>query len=453
MTTAPILAELSKFIDCSRLLTDPSDCWGYSYDNSAFQCCPMAVVFPTSEQEVQTIVQLCNTTLTPITARGRGSGTTGAAVPTENSLVISFEKMDQIIKFDPDNRILIAKPGVTNQEIQTLAEQANLFWGPDPSSSAMSSLGGNLATNAAGPRAVKYGTTRDNTLGLTAILGNGQRIKTGVNTTKGVMGYDLTRLLIGSEGTLGLITEATLKLTPKAATWRTVCFYYRTLTSATAAIVALMRQPVTPCALEFMDHNSINLIRDNRALNIPNDTQALLIVEIDGQPYAIDNDLSHICATAHNPDLIHQTTAQNTQTQQAIWAARKALSPALRTIAPNKINEDVVVPLSEIPTLIAFLDALAKQHQIPIVNFGHAGNGNIHVNILANDQQLSAAQSCLTALFEKVIALGGTLSGEHGSGLAKYPFLKQELDAGAYHSMHLIKNALDPNHILNPGKI
>ena len=451
----PFLDRLSAIVGGDQLLTDPADRLPYGYDNSRLQALPRAVAFATSHEQVEAIVRLCNKQRVPLVARGRGTGTTGATVPLDNALVLSLERMDRILRVDPANRLMVVEPGVTNQAVQDAAAVHGFFWPPDPTSAAVCTVGGNLAYNSAGPRAVKYGTPRENTLGLRAVTGSGASIRTGVQTTKGVVGYDLTRLLIGSEGTLALITEATLKLTPLQPARRTMRAVYRDMTSAAAAVSRIMAQPVIPCALEFIDGQAIEMVRRYSTSPLPQQAGAMLMIEVDGTEDWIDAAANAVSDAARGEDLVELSTASSTEEVQALWATRKALSPTLRNIAPKKINEDVVVPVSHMPELIDGLQRLSQQHNIPIVNFGHAGNGNIHVNLLVNPddpEQMRAADSCLDAVFTLVLDLGGTLSGEHGIGLVKREFVGREIEPDTLALMHAIKDQFDPNGILNPGK-
>ena len=450
---AGFLQQLKNIYNDKSLFLDPADCWSYGYDNSRRHNEPLAVVFPSSHQQIAETVALCNTHLVAITARGSGTGTTGASVPANNAIILSTEKMDNIVKVDPDNRLMIVEPGVTNQAIQQAAAEHGFFWPPDPTSSAICTVGGNLAYNSAGPRAVKYGTPRENTLGLTCVTGDGKSLKTGAFTSKSVVGYDLTRLIIGSEGTLAIITQATLKLTPLAEAKRTLQATYCSVEAAAEAVANIMAQPVTPCALEFMDGTAISLVKDNNNLNLPATAQALLMIEVDGDQFGLDAIAKKLADSASVDGLIDIHIAKTTEQIKQLWAARKALSPSLRKIAPKKINEDVVVPVSHIPKLIHGLEALSKQYQIPIVNFGHAGNGNIHVNLLVQAEQLEIARACLADVFKLVISLNGSLSGEHGIGLEKRDFISLELDPTAISIMKKIKEQFDPNNLLNPDKV
>lgn len=439
----------------TNILTDPADCLAYGYDNSRRQQQPAMVVFPHSTVEVQAIVQLCNEARFSLVTRGRGTGTTGATVPDEHSLVMSLERMNRILHMDAANRAISVEPGVTNAAVQQAAAAHGFFWAPDPTSAAFCTIGGNLAYNSAGPRAVKYGTPRENTLCLTAVTGAGDIIHTGSYTTKGVVGYDLTRLLIGSEGTLAIITEATLKLTPLPHSKTTLQAVYNDIQSAAEAVAAIMAQPETPCALEFIDANAIEMIRSYSSVQLPQHAGALLMIEVDGHDTGIAHALEAISCAATNSGLCELRTAASEQEVAALWATRKALSPALRKIAPKKINEDVVVPVSQIPALIGGLDKLAERHAIKIVNFGHAGNGNIHVNLLVNHKdadEMTRAQLCLSDVFDLVLSLRGSLSGEHGVGLEKRDFINRELDHNSVKLMHAIKAQFDPQGLLNPGK-
>ena len=452
---ALFLARLRETFPNGSLLTDPADCWVYGYDNSKRQVLPDAVVFPTSHEQALALVRLCNEFVIPLTARGRGTGTTGATVPLKQGVVASFERMNRVLEFSPDNRYIVVEPGITNQAVQDHINPHGFFWPPDPTSAAFCSVGGNLAYNSAGPRAVKYGTPRENTLGLRAVTGSGEELRTGVYTTKGVVGYDLTRLLIGSEGTLALITEATLKLTPLPGAKRTLRAVYVDVGAAAKAIAGIMAQPAVPCALEFIDGNAIDLVRRYSTAGLPDEAGALLMIEVDGFDEAMPPQIDSIRQAAENDGLLEFRVAETATEVDALWQTRKALSQTLRKAAPKKINEDVVVPVTELPVLIAGLDELSKRYELPIVNFGHAGNGNIHVNLLydpGKPGEDDKAHHCLDEMFSLVLGLRGTLSGEHGVGIEKRDYVDRELDATNLRLMHAIKRQFDPKGILNWNK-
>lgn len=449
------LSRLSELFPADSLFTDPADCWVYGYDNSKRQMLPDAVVFPGSHEQTLALVRLCSQYEIPLTARGRGTGTTGATVPLKHGVVASFERMNKVLEFSADNRFIVVEPGITNQAVQDHIKPHGFFWPPDPTSAQFCSVGGNLAYNSAGPRAVKYGTPRENTLGLRAITGAGDELRLGVYTTKGVVGYDLTRLLIGSEGTLAIITEATLKLTPLPESKRTLRAVYRDVGAAARAIARIMAQPAVPCALEFIDGNAIEMVRRYSTAGLPDKAGALLMIEVDGFAAAMMPQIDSIRTAAENEGLLEFRVAETAEEVEALWQTRKALSPTLRKIAPMKINEDVVVPVTELPELIAGLDELSARYGLSIVNFGHAGNGNIHVNLLydpGKPGEDDKAHACLDDMFSLVLRLRGTLSGEHGIGIAKRDHIDRELDAQVLSLSHAIKQQFDPKGILNWGK-
>lgn len=437
-------------------LTDPSERLAYAYDNSRRQALPDAVALPTSREQVLALVRACRAHRVPVVARGRGTNTAGASVPVAGGVVVSFERMDRILDIRPGDRCAVVEPGVLNGDLQVALQPHGLFWPPDPTSAAFSTIGGNLACNAGGPRAVKYGASRDNVLALTAVTGAGELITCGTATTKGATGYDLHRLIVGSEGTLALIVEASLRLTPAPAARRALRAIYRDVASAAQAVARLMAQPVTPSMLEFMDAAAVRLARDVGGADLPGNAGALLMIEVDGDDETLPHAIEALMRTAEGEGLVALDDAADDAARDKLWAARKMLSPALRTLAPGKINEDVVVPVSRIPALIDGVQALAKEFALPIVCFGHAGNGNLHVNLLydpADASQAERAHAALARVFALTLSLGGTLSGEHGIGLAKRDFMPQALTPPTLALMRQLKSVFDPDGILNPGKL
>ena len=450
---APFTAALRATFGEAACSTDQPGRLAYAYDDSRLNALPDAVVFPTEHAQVEALVRACREHRVPLTARGRGTNTTGAVVPVDGGVVASFERMDRILHIDPANRLAVIEPGVLNGDLQHALAAHGFFWPPDPGSAAWCSVGGNLACNAAGPRTVKYGSPRENTLGLRAVAGTGEGFRCGGPTTKQATGYDLTRLLIGSEGTLALITEATLKLTPMPEGIRTLRATYADVGAAARAVARIMAQPVTPCALEFMDQAALQLARDHAGEVVPV-AGAMLMIEVDGDEAALASAVDAIMRAARGDGLIELRAAADAGEAQALWSARKALSPAQRAISTDKINEDVVVPVSQVPALVDGVQQLAQRYALPIVTFGHAGNGNLHVNLLPRDaDERERAPACLAELFALVIALDGTLSGEHGIGLTKRPFMPLALDETTLALMRGVKQAFDPDGILNPGKL
>ncbi|MCD6047631.1 MAG: oxidoreductase, FAD-binding [Gammaproteobacteria bacterium] len=445
----PCIHSLQKQLPPHQVLTDSASCIAYSYDNGRHRAMPLAVVLPENTQQVQMIVQTCANYGMPITARGRGTGTPGGAVPTPQGLVISFERMERIIQFCPESRYILVEPGVLNQNVQNLAKTQNLFWPVDPSSQAFSCVGGNLGYNAGGPHTLKYGSARDNVLYLEAVTGTGELIKTGFAVTKAASGYDLTRLIIGAEGTLALVTKACLKLSPRAEATTLLQAWFASEADACHCVETLMNQAITPAALEFMDQACLGLLRKYSQLNIPSQAASLLLIELDGLKDQLPFYVTQI--KQYLPQVIEVNEAKNAQ---EAWIARKALSPILRSLAPHKINEDVVVPVHELHHFLTWLHDITAKANILNVNFGHAGNGNLHVNLLPqNSAELTKAENLLTSIFEKVIELGGTLSGEHGIGLDKKPFMAKAFSPSSLDLMRKIKQQFDPKNILNPDKL
>lgn len=450
------LSDLAALLGPERLLTALDERALYASDETPRACLPEAVVFPTRHEEVVEIVRLANRHRIPLTPRAAGSGNVGGALPAPGSVVLSFECMRRVIEFDPDNRLIVVEPGVVTDDIDQLARTAGLMYAPDPGSGAYCRIGGNLAMNAAGPRCVKYGATRDHVLALRAVLGAGRAIRTGARTSKYATGYDLTRLLVGSEGTLALITEATLRLVPapeRIANLR-VCFDANR--AACAAVARVMRQPVIPSALEFMDRRSIEAIREyGGAEGLPAATQAVLMVAADGDHDDVPRQIERIAAALEGEGLLEVQSGFTPEEMARLWTARKSLSHAVKKIAPLKINEDVVVPVMRLGDLVEAIDRMGERHRIPMVAFGHAGNGNLHVNLMVQPddaEEMARARACRRELVETVLRLGGSLSGEHGIGSEKRQFVGLELDAPTLGLMRELKRLFDPNGILNPGK-
>lgn len=449
-----LVAELSTLLGAEGWRSDDGALQAHAQDYSWRRQAPAAVALPADRGQVQALVRACARHAVALVARGAGTGTTGAAVPLPGSIVLSFARMNRLLALRAGDRCAVVEPGLLNGELQHALAPHGLFWAPDPSSADICSIGGNLACNAGGPRAVKYGTSRDNVLGLVAVTGTGELIRCGGAYTKDATGYDLTHLLVGSEGTLALIVEATLKLTPVPVAQAGLRVLYRDADAAAAAVSRLMSQPVVPARLEFMDARSLDLLRLNGA-EVP-DAGAMLLIEADGDHDTLPYLLQALAAAAEGDGMLALDVAMEGAAREKLWAARRALSPALRSIAPGKINEDVVVPVSRIPDLVAGVQALAREFALTIVTFGHAGNGNLHVNILYHPDDAdenARAHAALPRIFALTLALEGTLSGEHGIGLAKRDFMAQAFTPATLDTMRAIKAVLDPGGILNPGKV
>jgi D-lactate dehydrogenase (quinone) len=449
-----VFAAFEAVLERGSVLTSAADCLAYGYDNSAYRQNPAMVLLPTRTAQVQALVMLARDYRIPLTARGRGTNTTGASVPVLNGAVVSFERMNRFLAINPGDRTAVVEPGVLNGDLQAALAPHRLFWPPDPTSAPYCSIGGNIACNAGGPRAVKYGATRDNVLAIKAVTGTGELVEFGSNTSKNASGFDLSRLLIGSEGGLALVVEATLKLTPKPEATRLLRALYVDVESAALAVARLMAQAEIPSMLEFMDATALRLARDVGGADIP-PAGALLIIEADGDGAYLPERIRTLEAIAGGAGCLGTWIAEDAAGQAQLLAARKVLSPALRSLASGKINEDVVVPVSQVPALVRFVEMLSAEQNLPIVCFGHIGNGNVHVNILfekSDAEQLQRAEHCAERLFTEVLRLGGALSGEHGIGLAKRGFMELAYSPATLDAMRGIKKLFDPDNLLNPGK-
>ncbi len=437
-----------------NVLTGEADMTAYSFDASRRTGRPDVVVRPGSEEEVCRILKLASETGTPIVPRGAASGLTGGAVASKGGIMLSFEKMARILSIDTDNRIAVVQPGVVTADFQAEVEKLGLFYPPDPGSKAFCTIGGNVAENAGGMRAVKYGVTRDYVTGLRAVLPSGEPVCTGVKTAKGVVGYDLTRLLVGSEGTLAVITEIALRLVPLPETVVTMTALFKDPREAGKAVVEVMASRVTPRCLEFMDGASLRAGSERSGVPVPG-AAALLIVETDGGADEAVRQ-ADVLAGIIRPHALKLDTGLDRVHAEAVWKLRKSASQALFSIAPDKINEDIVVPVSRVPDALEAVGDIGERHGLTMVCFGHAGDGNIHVNIMANLKEPGVrerAESAVGEVFRLALALGGTISGEHGVGLTKMPYLCLELSRREIELMKRVKAAFDPNDIMNPGKV
>jgi glycolate oxidase len=454
--TPEILQSLEAVVGPENLTDRETDLQCYGYDATAYFGRPEAVIFPGSAEEISAVLRLANEYLFPVIPRGAGSGMSGGSVPARGGLVLGLNRLNRIVKIDRDNFLAVVEPGVVNNDLQQAAEAQGLFYPPDPASMNFSTLGGNVAECAGGARAVKYGVTRDYVLGLTAVLPTGDILKTGVQTIKSVVGYDITRLLVGSEGTLGIITEITLKLLPKPETRRPVLAYFGGIDQAARAVVEILHDGILPSTLEFMDQPSIRAVEDYLHLGLPREAEALLLIEVDGHQEEVERQSLRVAAACERLGAVGTRLARTAEEAEDIWKARRAVSPALFRLRPNKINEDIAVPRARIPEALRRFQEIARRHDLLIVSFGHAGDGNIHVNVMYDQKQEgqeTRARRAVEELFRAVLELGGTLSGEHGIGLAKAAYLPWELDPVNLAVMKKIKDLFDPNHILNPGKI
>ncbi len=438
---------------CSR---DKEDLACYAYDATARIYFPDAVLFPKDTKEISAILSLANEDGFYVIPRGSGSGMTGGSLAVNGGVIVVMSRLNRILEIDMDNLVAHVEPGVLTGHLHQAVEKKGLFYPPDPSSSEFSTLGGNLAECAGGPRAVKYGVTRDYVLGLEAVLPTGEPIRTGVQTAKGVVGYDLTRLLIGSEGTLGIITRMTLRLIPLPEAVRAMTAVFDTLETAAETVSKVIRSGIIPRTIEFMDNASIRCVERYLKIDLPIDAEALLLIEVDGKVDEANILINQLKTMCMNQGATGVRVAETKAEVANLWKARKAISPALFQYGPDKINEDIVVPRSKIPDIVRKINVLKKQTGLTMVSFGHAGDGNIHFNIMLdkkNKAELKKAEDAIEELFDYTLELGGTISGEHGVGITKAPYMAKEIGPVERGLMKKIKTVFDPNGVLNPGKI
>ncbi|MEJ2198100.1 MAG: FAD-linked oxidase C-terminal domain-containing protein [Desulfuromonadales bacterium] len=411
---------------------------------------------PGSTEEISRVMKLANRELIPVFPRGAGSGFTGGSLPTRGGIVMCTERMDRILLIDEENLVATVEPGVVTEHFQKAVEKLGLFYPPDPAALKFSTLGGNVAECAGGPRCIKYGVTKDFIIGLEVVTPTGDIITTGGPTMKGVVGYDLTKLMCGSEGTLGVITRIVIKLLPLPEAKKTMLVLFDSIDGAAQAVSSIIRSKIIPATLEFMDGRTLDCVRQATDLEVPEGARAVLIIEVDGDREFLDKQAARIAKIIKPLGVVETRIATTPEESEALWQIRRSVSASLRKVNPDKYNEDICVPRSKVPEMIRKVDAIAEKYAIPIVNFGHAGDGNIHVNIMVNKKvsgDTLKAEGAIRDVFKAALELGGTMSGEHGVGIAKAPYIPLEITPEAARYMKAIKQALDPNNILNPGKI
>lgn len=435
--------------------TAPEDLVCYGFDASGLEASPSAVVWPNNTEDVVKVMRYAYENGVSVVPRGAGTGMTAGAVPSKGAIVLSFEKMKRILDIDSDNLSVLCEPGVINGKLQRELERAGLFYPPDPASMNFCTIGGNVAENAGGPRAIKYGVTRDYVMEIEAALPNGDIITTGVKTSKGVVGYDLTRLLTGSEGTLAVFTKIRLKALPLPEGVITLLAIFNDLEASGNAVANIISSKIIPRTLEFMDHEAILAVEDYKPVGLPREAEAVLIIELDGHPVSITKEAERIADICRNlgAEII---MAEDQDARDELWVSRRSISPALYRIKPTKINEDIVVPRNMVTEMLRRLRKLSRDNDIKIVNFGHAGDGNIHVNIMvdkADEEEYAKGLGLIAQIFRDTLSLGGTISGEHGVGLTKANYIGMELSKTEIEIMKSIKGIFDPKNILNPGKI
>lgn len=455
MLKEEISRQLKEIVGEEGYLDSPEDLVSYSYDAYLPEAVPDAVLFPRSTQQVASVMRVAHRESIPVTPRGAGTNIVGGTVPVKGGIVICFTRMNRILEINPEDRYAVVEPGVINGELQAAVGRHGLFYPPDPASLNVSTIGGNVAENAGGPRGVKYGVTRDYLLGLTVVLADGRVIRTGGKTTKNVTGYDLTGLFCGSEGTLGIITEITVRLISKPEAQRSIQALFPELDGAGQAVSRIMAAGILPVALELMDSTVIRLIEESHHIGLPLEAEGLLLIQVDGSRETVQGEAEKVANFCRQNGATEVRVSKDSRDEELLWFARRSAFGVMARARPNCIVEDVTVPVSKLPTMVRYIVALAKERGVTVGVLAHAGDGNMHPLILfdrRDPQEWSRVEAFTRDLFQKAAELGGTLSGEHGIGLAKDEFLPMVMNQETRELIRQIKTSLDPKGILNPGK-
>ncbi len=452
-----MIEALKQIVGAEHVLTEREDVIPYGFDGTAaLKARPGAVVFPHTTEEVAGCVKLARQTGVPVVTRGSGTGLSGGSVPVEGCLVLCVAQMDRILDLDEKNLTIHAQCGVITKEIDDAAQAVGLFYPPDPGSMKISTIGGNVAENSGGLRGLKYGVTRDYVMALRVVLPDGTETWLGNKCVKDVAGYSMRDLFVGSEGTLGIITEVILKLVPKPTARRTMLALYDTMGAAAETISAIIAAKIIPCTLEFLDRVTVGCVEDYAKIGLPTDVEALVLMETDGHPVVVAEEAEAMMRIAKACGAREVKAAADEQEGAKLAAARRNAFSALARIRPTTILEDVTVPRSELARMVAFIAEVAERQRLKVGTFGHLGDGNLHPTFLTDErdaEEMHRVEVALEEIVNETIRLGGTVTGEHGVGLAKKAFVKRQLGEGSYELMRSIKRALDPECLLNPGKI
>ncbi len=455
-STPKVIERLEEIVGAENVLVEPEKVEQYGADAVKEKFPPEAVVFPETTAQMAEILKLANAEIFPVTARGGGVGYTGGAVPVDGGIVIGTDRMNKIIEISADDLYVVCQPGLTTYKLQQAVEKYGLLFPPDPASYKNSFIGGNIAENAGGMRTPKYGNTKNSVLGLEVVTATGEIIRTGGKTVKNVVGFDLTGLMCGSEGLLGIITEATLKLLPMPEATATVRASFKSMEAACEVLTKFTPEGLLPMAMEVVDKHCIKAIEENFAFGLSPNANAILIVAVDGFKDEVERNaqmIERILQTNGGFDILRSRTKEE---EDKLWDVRRAISPSLMKYGTLKLNEDVVVPRSKVPALIRQIEEIGKTHNTFVANFGHAGDGNIHVNFMCDKddpESIARARQCVKKTFALSVELGGSISGEHGIGYVKAQYLDMAIDAPTLEVMKNIKRVFDPNGILNPGKM
>jgi glycolate oxidase len=451
-----VIEKLRQIVGAENVLVEPEKVEPYGADAVKEKFPPEAVVFPESTAQMVEILKLANEYLFPVTARGGGVGYTGGAVPIDGGIVIGTDRMNKILEISADDLYVVCQPGITTWALQQEVEKHGVFFPPDPASYKDSFIGGNIAENAGGMRTPKYGITGRYVLGLEVVTATGEVLRVGGKVEKNVVGFNLTSLIVGSEGMLGIITEATLKLLPMTEATSTVRASFKSMEEACKVLTKFTPEGILPMAMEVIDKYCIEAIEQNYAFGLPKDAAAILLVAVDGSHEEVAKNAETIERILGENGGFDVLRAKSKEDEDKLWDVRRAISPSLMKFGTLKINEDVVVPRSKVPELVARIEEIGKKHNTFVANFGHAGDGNIHVNFMCNREDadsIQRARKCVSEAFQLSVDLGGTISGEHGIGYVKAPYMDYAIDKPTLEIMKGIKQVFDPNGILNPGKM
>ncbi|MCD6310427.1 MAG: FAD-binding protein [Candidatus Eremiobacteraeota bacterium] len=454
--TPGIKDELRKIVGDKYYHESPEEHVAYAYDASAYRFKPDLILRPRTTDHVRRILKVASRERIPVVPRGAGTGLTGGSIPLKGGIVLAFTAMDLILKIEPENLIAVIQPGIVTADFHRAVSKYGLFYPPDPASLETCTLGGNVAECAGGPHCLKYGVTRDYVLGLVAVLPDGTVFKTGTDVIKNVVGYDLTRLLIGSEGTLAVITEITVRLIPLPKSTRTILAYFDKSHTASKGVSKIIAEGILPSTLEFMDETSIRAVEKFAGLGIPPEVEGILLVEVDGDPGGVIKSADEIIKILNEIGSLKIEQAEDEKMREKLWHGRRSIAPALGQAAQFKLDEDVVLPVSLVPEGVAKIKEISKKHGIPVAIYGHAGDGNLHVNLLLagmEKEHMDGASEMLKEIYEYICQKNGAISGEHGIGFLKAPYISMGLDPTALDLMKKIKKIFDPGEILNPGKI
>lgn len=451
------LLELIQITGKKHIKTSQASLLAYSYDSTPqFQALPDAVISPKNAQEIAQIIRVCHTYKIPLVPRGSGTNLCAGTTPLEGGIVLLFNRMNSIVEVDEDNLTMTVQPGVYTETVAKAAQEVDLFYPPDPGSIHISQIGGNISENSGGLRGLKYGVTSDYVLGLEVVLPNGDIIHTGGKSAKDVAGYNLTSLFTGAEGTLGVITEATLKLIPMPDATKAMVALFRTIEDAAKTVSRIIADRIIPVTLEFLDQPTIQVVEDYAHIGLPTHAQAILLIEQDGDEQTVEKDIERISDICEKNGAFEVNVAQSTEEAEALMTARRVALTALSRLSPTTILEDATVPRSEIANMVQGIGEIADKYDLTICTFGHAGDGNLHPTCLTdsrNTEEMAKVEKAFEEIFEVAIALGGTITGEHGVGVMKRPFLHLKVSKAGIDVMRNIKKSIDPHSIMNPGKI